>query len=103
MKNVKELNIEGLSENEISKILGEYLQAVFNLVERVDEELGYEIGVVIAGGIVEGDSVLAHDKLLGSSSLIMNLAAQTSTLQRVDELNSLRKMLDMPEDYEDDE
>lgn len=91
---VKDLNIEGLTEKEFHAKVSRMMDKVYEFALRGREELGYDIAYINVFGIheKETDGVFASDMSFGSSDMFLSLAMQIDTLERVIELNKKNEM-----------
>lgn len=82
---VKDLNIEGLTEKEFHAKVSRMMDKVHEFALRGREELGYDIAYISVLGIYEkeNDGVFASDMSFGSSDMFLSLAMQTDSLERV--------------------
>lgn len=91
---VKDLNIEGLTEKEFHAKVSRMMDKVHEFALRGREELGYDIAYISVLGIHEEENggVFASDMSFGSSDMFLSLAMQTDTLERVIGLNRKNEM-----------
>lgn len=82
---VKDLNIEGLTEKEFHAKVSRMMDKVHEFALRGREELGYDIAYISVLGIHEEENggVFASDMSFGSSDMFLSLAMQTNSLERV--------------------
>lgn len=94
---VKDLNIEGLTEKEFQTKVARMMDKVYEFALRGREELGYDIAYISVLGIHEKETegVFASDMSFGSNDMFLSLAMQTNTLEKVIELTNEQKMIDL--------
>lgn len=94
--NVQDLNIEGLTEKEFHTKVSRMMDKVHDFAMRGREELGYDIAYINILGthVKDTDNVITSDMSFGSSDMFLSLAMQTSTLEKVIDLNKHQQMAD---------
>lgn len=95
--NVQDLNIEGLTEKEFQTKVTRMMDKVYDFAMRGREELGYDIAYISILGTheKENDGVIASDMSFGSNDMLLSLAMQTNTLEKVVELSNDQKISDL--------
>lgn len=82
---VKDLNIEGLTEKEFHAKVTRMMNEVRKFAMRGREELGYNVALVNVLGVQTDDEneVVANDMSFGNGDMFLTLALQTKSLERV--------------------